>query len=98
MLRAARRHRSGIFQKDAYEGRQMRFGVREHGMSSILNGMFAYGGIRPMGATFLNFITYAWGGVRLRYAETTPKCLCVCVCVSSAGCCNIDTCCQGAPF
>lgn len=59
-----------MYQKDAYDGRQMRFGVREHGMSSVLNGMFAYGGIRPFGATFLNFITYAWGGVRLR---------CVCV-------------------
>lgn len=58
--------RSGVFQKDAYDGRQMRFGVREHGMSSVMNGMFAYGGIRPFGATFLNFITYAWGGVRLR--------------------------------
>ncbi|CAM9415762.1 unnamed protein product, partial [Hapterophycus canaliculatus] len=57
--------KSGVFQKDAYEGRQMRFGVREHGMSSVMNGMFAYGGVRPFGATFLNFITYAWGGVRL---------------------------------
>lgn len=57
--------KSGVYQKDAYDGRQMRFGVREHGMSSVLNGMFAYGGIRPFGATFLNFITYAWGGVRL---------------------------------
>lgn len=66
--RAVRR-RSGVYQKDAYDGRQMRFGVREHGMSSVLNGMFAYGGLRPFGATFLNFITYAWGGVRLRYAE-----------------------------
>ncbi|CAN0535903.1 unnamed protein product, partial [Scytosiphon promiscuus] len=46
--------RSGVYQKDAYEGRQMRFGVREHGMSSVMNGMFAYGGIRPFGATFLN--------------------------------------------
>ena len=55
-----------MYQKDAYDGRQMRFGVREHGMSSVMNGMFAYGGIRPFGATFLNFITYAWGGVRLR--------------------------------
>eukprot|EP00903_Cladosiphon_okamuranus_P006639 g6483.t1 len=57
--------KSGVFQKDAYDGRQMRFGVREHGMSSVLNGMFAYGGLRPFGATFLNFITYGWGGVRL---------------------------------
>lgn len=58
--------RSEVFQKDVYAGRQMRFGVREHAMSAVLNGMFAYGGMRPFGATFLNFITYAWGGVRLR--------------------------------
>ncbi|CAM9426849.1 unnamed protein product [Chrysoparadoxa australica] len=46
-------------------GRYMRFGVREHGMAAIANGMFAFGGVRPFVATFLNFITYAWGAVRL---------------------------------
>lgn len=61
--------RSEIFQKGMHAGRQMRFGVREHAMSSVLNGMFAYGGMRPFGATFLNFITYAWGGVRLRFVH-----------------------------
>lgn len=48
-----------------YEGRYIRFGVREHGMAAICNGLHAYGGIIPFGATFLNFITYAWGAVRL---------------------------------
>ncbi|CAN0054662.1 unnamed protein product, partial [Discosporangium mesarthrocarpum] len=56
---------SGDFQKDTPGGRYMRFGVREHGMSAMVNGMAAYGGIRPFAATFLNFITYAWGAVRL---------------------------------
>lgn len=45
----------------SYTGRYFRFGVREHGMSAALNGISAYGGLIPAGATFLNFITYAWG-------------------------------------
>ncbi|KAF9360690.1 Transketolase [Mortierella sp. NVP85] len=49
----------------SYTGRYFRFGVREHGMSAALNGISAYGGLIPAGATFLNFITYAWGAVRL---------------------------------
>ncbi|KAJ1923646.1 Transketolase [Tieghemiomyces parasiticus] len=48
-----------------YAGRYFRFGVREHGMAAMLNGMAAYGGIIPFGATFLNFIEYAMGAVRL---------------------------------
>jgi len=56
---------SGDFQKDTYGGRYMRFGVREHGMAAICNGMFAYGGIRPFCATFLNFAGYALGSIRL---------------------------------
>jgi len=46
-------------------GRYLRFGVREHGMAAILNGLAAYGAVIPFGATFLNFISYALGAVRL---------------------------------
>eukprot|EP00978_Attheya_sp_CCMP212_P002708 scaffold5579_cov49-Attheya_sp.AAC.1 len=56
---------SGDFQKDTPLGRYLRFGVREHAMSSICNGLFAYGGFRPFCATFLNFAGYALGAVRL---------------------------------
>ena len=56
---------SGDFQKDTPEGRYLRFGVREHGMAAICNGLFAYGGIRPFCATFLNFAGYALGSIRL---------------------------------
>lgn len=56
---------SGDFQKDSPEGRYIRFGVREHGMTSICNGLFAYGGIRPFCATFLNFAGYAMGAIRV---------------------------------
>src|SRR5690606_29424224 len=44
-----------------YSGRYLRYGVREHGMAAIMNGLDAYGGIIPGGATFLNFISYASG-------------------------------------
>lgn len=44
-----------------YAGRYVRYGVREHGMSAAMNGITAYGGLIPAGATFLNFISYASG-------------------------------------
>jgi transketolase len=56
---------SGDFQKDRPEGRYLRFGVREHGMAAICNGLYAYGGIRPFCATFLNFAGYALGAIRV---------------------------------
>lgn len=56
---------SGDFQHSTPAGRYIRFGVREHGMAAICNGMFAHGGVRPFCATFLNFIGYAMGSVRL---------------------------------
>ncbi|WWC59414.1 transketolase [Kwoniella dejecticola CBS 10117] len=49
----------------SYAGRYFRFGVREHGMAAICNGIAAYGGLIPFGATFLNFVSYAAGAVRL---------------------------------
>ncbi|KAI5452639.1 Transketolase [Naganishia albida] len=48
-----------------WAGRYIRFGVREHAMVAIANGMCAYGGIIPFTATFLNFVSYAAGAVRL---------------------------------
>ncbi|KAF7721395.1 Transketolase [Apophysomyces ossiformis] len=48
-----------------YTGRYLRYGVREHGMFAIMNGLAAYGGIIPFGGTFLNFLTYGWGAARL---------------------------------
>ncbi|KAI0049989.1 transketolase [Auriscalpium vulgare] len=48
-----------------YTGTYLRYGVREHGMGAIGNGLAAYGGIVPFVATFLNFVSYAAGAVRL---------------------------------
>ena len=48
-----------------YSGRYIRYGVREHAMAGIMNGLAAYGTIIPFGGTFLNFVSYAAGSVRL---------------------------------
>ena len=39
----------------AWSGRNLHFGVREHAMGAVLNGLAAHGGLRPFGATFLVF-------------------------------------------
>ena len=49
----------------AYAGRNLYFGVREHGMGAILNGMAAHGGTVPFGATFLIFSDYMRPPIRL---------------------------------
>jgi transketolase len=49
----------------SYAGRNVHFGVREHAMGSILNGMAAHGGVIPFGATFLIFSDYMRPPMRL---------------------------------
>ena len=53
------------FQKETPEGIIIRFGVREHAMAAICNGMFSYGAFRPFCATFLQFAGYALGAMRI---------------------------------
>jgi transketolase len=53
------------FQKESPEGRYLRFGVREHAMSAVLNGLAAYGGFRPFGGTFLTFSDYMRPAIRI---------------------------------
>ena len=48
-----------------YAGRNLHFGVREHGMGATLNGMAAHGGIIPFGSTFLIFSDYMRPSIRL---------------------------------
>lgn len=48
-----------------WSGRYLRYGVREHAMAGMMNGMSAYGTVIPAGGTFLNFVSYAAGAVRL---------------------------------
>lgn len=53
------------FQKETPEGRYLRFGVREHAMAAVCNGLAAWGGFLPYCGTFLNFLGYALGAIRL---------------------------------
>lgn len=55
----------GIFAADERTGRNIRFGVREHAMGAIANGIAQYGGFVPYAATFLTFSDYMRGAVRL---------------------------------
>ena len=54
-----------VFQPGRYDGRNIHFGVREHGMGSIMNGMALHGGVIPYGGTFLIFADYMRPPIRL---------------------------------
>jgi transketolase len=53
-------------------GRTLHFGIREHGMGAILNGIALHGGTRPYGGTFLQFSDYMRGAVRLAALMEQP--------------------------
>jgi transketolase len=55
----------GVQTLDAPDGRQIHFGVREHGMAGVMNGMAAHGGVIPVGGTFFIFSDYMRPAVRL---------------------------------
>lgn len=55
----------GEVQKASYDGQNLRFGVREHAMGSIANGLALHGGLRPFTATFLVFSDYMRPAIRL---------------------------------
>lgn len=55
----------GVFNRDNPSGRYLHYGVREHAMGGVMNGMSLHGGIRPYGGTFLVFSDYMRGAVRL---------------------------------
>lgn len=54
-----------VFSRDFPDGRYIHYGVREFGMSAIMNGMALYKGIIPFGGTFLTFSDYARNALRL---------------------------------
>jgi transketolase len=62
----------GEFQAGSTGGRNLRFGVREHAMGAIANGMALHGGIRPFTATFLVFSDYMRPAVRLAALMEIP--------------------------
>ncbi len=53
------------FQAESPKGRNFHFGVREHAMGAIVNGMVIHGGVIPYGGTFMVFSDYMRGAVRL---------------------------------
>jgi transketolase len=62
---------AGDFQPGSYDGRNLHFGVREHGMAASLNGM-AVCKIRPFGGTFFNFSDYMRPSIRLAALMELP--------------------------
>jgi len=64
---------SPAFQKDSPEGRNFHFGVREHAMGAIVNGMAIFGGIIPYGGTFLIFSDYMRPSIRLAALSHYPS-------------------------
>jgi transketolase len=64
---------SPSFQVETPNGRNFHFGVREHGMGAIVNGMAIHGGIIPYGGTFLVFSDYMRPSVRLSALSEFPS-------------------------
>jgi transketolase len=64
-------HQTAMWPGNPY-GRTMHFGIREHGMGSILNGIALHGGTRPYGGTFLVFSDYMRPSVRLAALMELP--------------------------
>lgn len=63
---------SPAFQKDSPSGRNFHFGVREHAMGGMLNGMALFGGVIPYGGTFLVFSDYMKPAIRLAALSHLP--------------------------
>ena len=64
---------SSTFSNENPSGNHINYGVREFGMSAIMNGMVLHGGIKPYGATFLVFTDYARNAVRLSALMEIPS-------------------------
>jgi len=65
-------HGSGDLGPGTIGARNMHFGIREHGMGAIMNGMWLHGGLRPIGSTFLMFSEYMRPPIRLAGLSGIP--------------------------
>jgi transketolase len=63
----------GDFTRDNPSGRNIRFGIREHGMCAIMNGISYHGIFRASGATFLVFADYCRASIRLAALSRLPN-------------------------
>jgi transketolase len=64
----------GDYQKDNHDGRNINFGVREHAMGAVTNGLALHGGLRVFCATFLVFSDYMRPPIRLAALMKLPVC------------------------
>jgi transketolase len=64
---------AGDFTRDQHKGRNIRFGIREHGMCAIMNGIGYHAVFRPSGATFLVFADYCRPPIRLAALSKLPN-------------------------
>jgi transketolase len=64
---------SGRFSRDDRLGRNIAFGIREHAMGAIVNGLAVHGGLRPYGSTFLVFSDYMRPSIRLSALMGVPS-------------------------
>ena len=62
----------GTFAPDNRKGRYVYYGIREHGMAAVMNGMVLHGGVRPYGGTFMCFTDYARPAMRLSALMGVP--------------------------
>ncbi|MFV0358292.1 transketolase [Tropicimonas sp.] len=62
----------GTFKVENRAGRYVYYGIREHGMSAAMNGLFLHGGVRPYGGTFMCFTDYARPAMRLSALMKVP--------------------------
>jgi transketolase len=64
---------SGRFSRDDRLGRNVAFGIREHAMGAIVNGLAVHGGLRPYGSTFLVFSDYMRPSIRISALMGVPS-------------------------
>ena len=65
-------HNGGDLEAGSWGARNLHFGVREHGMGAVMNGLALHGGIRPVGSTFLIFSEYMRPPIRLAALGRIP--------------------------
>jgi len=61
-----------VISKKNFTGTYIHYGIREHGMASVMNGMALHGGIKPYGGTFLVFTDYCRPSIRLAALMNLP--------------------------
>ncbi|NNL47005.1 MAG: transketolase, partial [Acidimicrobiia bacterium] len=64
---------SEAFSAESPAGRNFHFGIREHAMGTVVNGMAIHGGLRPYGATFLVFSDYMRPAIRISALMEAPS-------------------------